>query len=203
MNLEMKSKMKRLFVTLLGIFFLGAGVAVDTAAALGTDCMAGFNEAFAKTLGYVTFGQMTTIVEILMVIYAYLSSKKTVGIGTVLSMLLVQFPIDLVYNLVPQTQNLVVRILYVLIGILFISLGAEMIIHADLGMGAYEAFMYSFVYTRKWKFIYVKYVCDAIFLLGTVIFRGQIGLGTVITYLLTPKCMELINRNIDRFLRFE
>ena len=101
--------------------------------------MAGFNEAFAKTLGYVTFGQMTTIVEILMVIYAYLSSKKTVGIGTVLSMLLVQFPIDLVYNLVPQTQNLVVRILYVLIGILFISLGAEMIIHADLGMGAYEA----------------------------------------------------------------
>ena len=66
MNLEMKSKMKRLFVTLLGIFFLGAGVAVDTAAALGTDCMAGFNEAFAKTLGYVTFGQMTTIVEILM-----------------------------------------------------------------------------------------------------------------------------------------
>ena len=203
MNLEMKSKMKRLLVTLLGTFFLGAGVAVDTAAALGTDCMAGFNEAFAKTLGYVTFGQMTTIVEILMVIYAYLSSKKTVGIGTVLSMLLVQFPIALVYNLVPQTQNLVVRILYVLIGILFISLGAEMIIHADLGMGAYEAFMYSFVYTRKWKFIYVKYVCDAIFLLGTVIFRGQIGLGTVITYLLTPKCMELINRNIDRFLRFE
>ena len=199
----MKSKMKRFVVTLLGIFFLGAGVAIDTAAALGTDCMAGFNEAFARTLGYVTFGQMTTIIEILMVIYAYLRSKKTVGIGTVLSMLLVQFPIDLVYNLVPQTQNLVVRILYVLIGILFISLGAEMIIHADLGMGAYEAFMYSFVYTRGWKFIYVKYVCDAIFLLGTVIFRGQIGLGTVITYLLTPKCMELINKNIDRFIRFE
>ena len=203
MNSEMKSKMKRFVVTLLGIFFLGAGVAIDTAAALGTDCMAGFNEAFARTLGYVTFGQMTTIIEILMVIYAYLRSKKTVGIGTVLSMLLVQFPIDLVYNLVPQTQNLVVRILYVLIGILFISLGAEMIIHADLGMGAYEAFMYSFVYTRGWKFIYVKYVCDAIFLLGTVIFRGQIGLGTVITYLLTPKCMELINKNIDRFIRFE
>jgi len=199
----MKSKMKRFVVTLLGIFFLGAGVAIDTAAALGTDCMAGFNEAFARTLGYVTFGQMTTIIEILMVIYAYLRSKKTVGIGTVLSMLLVQFPIDLVYNLVPQTQNLVVRILYVLIGILFISLGAEMIIHADLGMGAYEAFMYSFVYTRGWKFIYVKYVCDAIFLLGTVIFRGQIGLGTVITYLLTPKCMELINKNIGRFIRFE
>ena len=203
MNSEMKSKMKRFVVTLLGIFFLGAGVAIDTAAALGTDCMAGFNEAFARTLGYVTFGQMTTIIEILMVIYAYLRSKKTVGIGTVLSMLLVQFPIDLVYNLVPQTQNLVVRVLYVLIGILFISLGAEMIIHADLGMGAYEAFMYSFVYTRGWKFIYVKYVCDAIFLLGTVIFRGQIGLGTVITYLLTPKCMELINKNIDRFIRFE
>ena len=203
MNSEMKSKMKRFVVTLLGIFFLGAGVAIDTAAALGTDCMAGFNEAFARTLGYVTFGQMTTIIEILMVIYAYLRSKKTVGIGTVLSMLLVQFPIDLVYNLVPQTQNLVVRVLYVLIGILFISLGAEMIIHADLGMGAYEAFMYSFVYTRGWKFIYVKYVCDAIFLLGTVIFRGQIGLGTVITYLLTPKCMELINKNIGRFIRFE
>lgn len=203
MNSEMKSKMKRFVVTLLGIFFLGAGVAIDTAAALGTDCMAGFNEAFARTLGYVTFGQMTTIIEILMVIYAYLRSKKTVGIGTVLSMLLVQFPIDLVYNLVPQTQNLVVRILYVLIGILFISLGAEMIIHADLGMGAYEAFMYSFVYTRGWKFIYVKYVCDAIFLLGTVIFRGQIGLGTVITYLLTPKCMDLINKNIGRFIRFE
>ena len=203
MNSEMKSKMKRFVVTLLGIFFLGAGVAIDTAAALGTDCMAGFNEAFARTLGYVTFGQMTTIIEILMVIYAYLRSKKTVGIGTVLSMLLVQFPIDLVYNLVPQTQNLVVRILYVLIGILFISLGAEMIIHADLGMGAYEAFMYSFVETRGWKFIYVKYVCDALFLLGTVIFRGQIGLGTVITYLLTPKCMEFINGNIDRYIRFE
>ena len=202
MNSETKTRLKRLSVTVLGIMLLGSGVGLATAAEIGSDCMASFCEVMSERLGFITIGQLTTLIELGMLIYAFIMERKTVGIGSFLAMLLVEFPIDLAYGSVPRTENYMIRIIYVLIGIVLISFGAELIVHAGLGMGSYEAFMYTFVYRKGWKFTYVKYVCDSIFLLLTILLKGHVGTGTVLTYLLVPKCMELASSLIHK-IRFE
>ena len=194
--------MKRALATTGGILLLGAGIGLATAAEIGSDCMASFCEALSERLGFITIGQLTAVLELCMLLYAFIMDRKTVGIGSLLSMLLIQFPIDFVYQSVPRTENNAIRIVYVLIGIVLISSGAELIVHAELGMGSYEAFMYSFVYRRGWKFTYVKYVCDSVFLLLTILLHGHVGIGTILTWLLVPKCMELASVPIGK-IRFE
>ena len=202
MNLETKMNYKRLIATLLGIVLLGGGVGMAMAAEIGSDCMASFCEVLSGRLGFITIGQLTSIIELGMLIYAFFMARKTVGIGSFLAMLLVEFPIDFAYESVPRTDNYAIKIIYVLIGIVLISFGAELIVHAELGMGAYEAFMYTFVYRHGWKFTYVKYACDSFFLLLTILFHGHVGIGTILTYLLVPKCMELAASLIHK-IRFE
>ncbi|MBQ1534473.1 MAG: hypothetical protein IIZ64_06645 [Erysipelotrichaceae bacterium] len=202
MNLEMKTNYKRLFTTLLGVVLLGGGIGLATAAEIGSDCMASFCEVLSEKLGFITIGQLTSVIELSMLIYAFFTARKTVGIGSFLAMLLIEFPIDLAYESVPRTDHYVIKIIYVLIGIVLISFGAELIVHAELGMGSYEAFMYSFVYRYGWKFTYVKYVCDSLFLLMTILLHGHVGLGTILTYLLIPKCMEAAAMLIHK-IRFD
>lgn len=201
----MNSKMmiKRLILTIVGLCFLGAGVAMITSVNMGTEPMAGFVEIFSLRSGLLTYGKMTTVIEILMVIFAYFVSKKTVGIGTLITMLLVHLPIDLVYNNIPRFDSLFINICLIILGIILISLGAETIIHAGLGMGPYEAFMHSIANKSKISFTYVKYICDAIFLILTIIFKGQIGIGTILTYILTPLCMRYFEHTIKKIIKFE
>ncbi|MBQ6479121.1 MAG: hypothetical protein IJI44_07120 [Erysipelotrichaceae bacterium] len=194
--------MKRLLVTVSGILLLGSGIGLATAAEIGSDCMASFCEALSERLGFITIGQLTAVLELCMLMFAFVMDRETVGIGSLLSMLLIQFPVDFVYQSVPRTENNVICILYVLAGIVLISAGAELIVHAELGMGSYEAFIYSFVYRKGWKFSNVKYACDSIFLLLTVLLHGHVGVGTILTYLLIPKCMESASILI-RKIRFE
>lgn len=202
MNLETKIKTEKLFLNLFGTMLLGAGIGLATAAEIGSDCMASFCEAFSDYTGFMTIGQLETFLELLMLLYAYLMCRKTTGIGSFLAMFLVQFPIDLVYQSVPRTEDYVFRILYVLIGIVLLSFGAELIVHAQLGMSAYEAFLYVFVYRKGWKFTVVKYTCDALFLLLTILLHGHVGIGTILTFLLIPKCMEYASRAVHK-IRFQ
>ena len=105
MNLETKTSIKRLSVTILGILLLGSGVGLATVAQIGSDCMASFCEVLSERLDFITIGQLTTLIELGMLIYAFIMERKTVGIGSFLAMLLVEFPIDLVYESVqgPET----------------------------------------------------------------------------------------------------
>ena len=200
MNLETKIDIKRLIVAILGVVFLGFGVGMGTAAQLGSDCLASFNEAFSSTTGWLSFGQMSAFVQIIMIIITFLMYRKNIGVGTIIAVVLISCPIDFAYQLIKPSQSLTINILIVLAGVILISLGAVMIIHADLGMGPYEAFMYIFVRRFNIKFTYVKYVCDAAFLFLAVVFKGYIGLGTIINYLLTPKVMDFFSKHIDKFI---
>ena len=48
MSLETKNKLKRWIRTFIGIFLLGAGVALATVPEMGTDPLAGFDEVLSE-----------------------------------------------------------------------------------------------------------------------------------------------------------
>ena len=202
MNSETKNNIKKLTVSIIGVMLVGAGVALATLPELGSDCLASFNEVVSRKLG-ISFGYMTTITEIIMTIIAFMMNRKNVGVGTLMAILFVRFPIDMTYQLISKPSFIIVCLLYVVIGTLMVALGVELIIHADLGMGTYEAFMYGIAEKTSIKFIYVKYICDATFLFLTLILGGFIGLGTIINYILCPKMMDIFDGLISKHLSFK
>ena len=162
---------------------------------LGTDPLAGFNEVFSRMIG-LSLGRMTSLVQAVMIVFCLLVNRRCIGIGTLLSMYLVQFPIDLCVYLLPVPGSLFLGIAYVLIGTLLIAIGAELIITADLGMGPYDAFISTVGKLLKLKFSYAKYICYGTFLVLTILLKGNVGIGTLIIFFLCPKLMELIDDKI-------
>ena len=191
----MKNKLKRWIMTLSGIVFMGVGVAAATVPELGTDPLAGFNEVLSKMTG-ISLGRMTSLVQALMIVLCLIFNRKSIGIGTLLSMYLVQFPIDVTVSALSKPQSVITGIIFVLIGTALIALGAELVITADLGIGPYDAFITTVGKLIGLKFTYAKYIFDGTFLVLTLLLKGNVGIGTLIILLLCPKLMELIGNRI-------
>ena len=199
MNLRTKINLRNIIFTILGIIFLGVGVAFTTKAGLGTNALDVLDEIIANKTG-ISFGRITFIAQILMIVFAFIFDRKTIGIGTLMAMFLTQFPIDITYSLINRSDSLIINLLMVIIGVIVMAFGASMIIKGKLGMGTYEALTISIANRLNVRFVYVKYVLDSIFLILVILFKGNIGVGTIITYLFLGKLIELFNNLLDRYL---
>ena len=195
----MKINLRNIIFTILGIIFLGVGVALTTKAGLGTNALDVLDEIIANKTG-ISFGRITFIAQILMIVFAFIFDRKTIGIGTLMSMFLTQFPIDFTYSLINRSDNFMINLLMVIIGVIIMAFGASLIIKGKLGMGTYEALTISIANRTNVRFVYVKYVLDSIFLILVIVFKGNIGVGTIITYLFLGRLIELFNNLLDRYL---
>ncbi len=201
MNYAMKIDMKRLFYTVLGIAILGAGVALAVRAGLGTSPLDVLIELLHFRIG-ISVGRLTFVAQILMVAIALILWPKTIGIGTVMAMVLTQFPLDLVYDLVGTHESFYVNLFLCILGTVLTAFGAAVIIHAGLGMGTYEALTFSISDRFKIKYLYVKYGLEAVFLLLLVLFHGTIGIGTLISYLFLGKLITVFIPLAEKWIVF-
>lgn len=202
MNSGMKISFKRILLTIIGIMILGAGVAPAIKAGLGTSSLDVLIELISKNIG-ISVGRITFFAQMIMVIVSLILYPKNIGIGTVMALILTQFPIDLVYSLTPSSEVFYINLLMVIIGTILTSLGSALIIHAGLGMGTYEALTFSISYHFDIKYLYVKYTLDAVFLIILIIFKGRIGVGTIISYLFIGKLIELFKELFEKTIRID
>ena len=199
MNLKMKISLRNIIFTVLGIMFLGIGVALSVRAGLGSNALDILDEIIANKTG-ISFGRITFIAQILMIVFAFIFDRKTIGIGTLMAMFLTQFPVDITYSMIDSSNNFIVNLMMVIMGVIVMAFGAALIIKGRLGMGTYEALTFSIANRFNFRFVYVKYVLDSIFLLLVIIFRGTIGIGTIITYLFLGRLIELFCGLLDKYI---
>lgn len=114
-----------------------------------------------------------------------------------------QFPVDFFSSLIKHSDSTFINIFYVCLAALIIAIGCNIMINSKLGMGIYDAFIFSFTNKYGWDFVHVRYVVDAVFLLLTFVFDGFIGIGTILAYLLTGNLMKLTKPVIDKFVKCE
>ncbi len=201
MNSETKTKLKQLIVTVFGICFLGMGVAFVTVPELGNEPLEAFNESLSHVLG-ITLGQMTSLTELIMIGICLLLNRSSIGFGTILSMFLVQFPIDAVMSMLGRPENVFLAYGMIVFGTVLIAIGAELIVAAKLGMGPYEAFLHTVAKLLKIRFSRSKYLCDGTFLLLAASMKGNVGIGTIIVFVLCPKLMELFGNILEEIISF-
>lgn len=198
----MKNNYKKIIISLVGVLALGLGLGLTSLANLGSDSLASFDIALARILNR-TYGEINTIVSVLMVIIAFFLSKKNIGLATLLSALLCKYPIDFINSSFQNSSNMFINILILLSGTLLTAFGAQLIIISDMGMATYEAFVYSLVNRLNIKFLYVKYSCDAFFMICAIILKAPIGIGTIISYCLTGLLMNKLDKPLRRIILSE
>lgn len=189
--MKLETKIKQILTALLGDAILGFGVGLTTLAKLGADPSVSFSQAASVKLG-ISMGQMVTITNICLLIIVFIFKKSNIGLATLFVVLLNQYPVDFIINLIPYVDSIWINIGWVLLGILLIATGCTIIMASNLGLGIYDAFVYGIADRFHKSFLVVRYTADSIFFILTIILGGYIGIGTILCYVLLGKVINTI-----------
>ena len=198
--MKLETKIKQVLVALLGNTILGFGVGMTTLAKLGADPSVSFSQAASMKIG-ISMGQMVTITNVVLLIIVFIVKKKNIGLATLFVVLLNQYPVDFIIKLIPYVDSLWINILWVLAGILCVSIGCTIIMASDLGLGIYDAFVYGIADRFNKSFLFVRYTVDSIFFVLTIILGGYIGIGTILFYVLLGKTINTIMHKMIKIFK--
>lgn len=190
---------KQILVSLCGNCLLGLGLALGASAELGLDPCVSFSQSISNMYG-VKLGTVITCVNILLVIIVLLLEKKNIGLTTLFVVFLNKYPVDFFSTLINHSSSLMINIIFVTIGTFFIALGCNVMIKANIGMGIYDAFIFSISNKTNKEYVIIRYIVDATFLLLTFLFKGFIGIGTMIAYALTGNLIKYTKPLIDNLI---
>lgn len=164
----------------IGIMLFAIGIVFTIQANFGIGPWDSFHQGISLHTK-LTFGQASITVGAILIVVNFFM-KQYIGIGTILNTLGVGFMIDLFMStqwLSSQT-NILMSLLFLLIGMFSIALGAYFYIGAGYGSGPIDGLMIGLHLILKKPVGLVRgslelFVCLLGFLLG-----GQVGVGTLI-----------------------
>ena len=202
MRFEMKDSFwKRFIFALLGIAILGSGVGLSIKANVGLDAFNSFCTGFSDTTGF-TVGQANAIFSVLMLAVMFFVNRRVVGIITITNSFLCQFPIDFAFNHFVISDSYIINMLIYIAAQAITCFGASMIVRAELGATIYDGFAIGLSEKINVKYLIVKYATDGIFLVLALMFKGPIGLGTIVSYLVGGVFMKFFMDFMNKHVKF-
>ncbi len=208
----LRSRKRRIFMSLAGVIICAVSVGVFKLAALGVDpfqsLMAGLDSLIP-----IKFGTLYVIVNVVLLIFSIIVDRHNIGLATFINLFLLgyitQFTHEMLQKLFPD-PSLVFRVICLVIGIVVICFGSALYMTADLGVSTYDAV--AIVMSGKWKlgkFKYIRICTDLVCVIaGCILYVlagnpvsnvPQIaGIGTIVTAFFMGPLIEFFNEKIAR-----
>lgn len=180
---------ERLVRLLAGLFLYGFTMAMMVESTLGLDPWDVFHEGLAKHVP-LTFGQVV-IVTGAAVLLLWIPLRQKPGIGTVLNVIVIGLAADLGIAVISQPDNVALRTLLLVGGVVGNGLAGALYIGAHLGPGPRDGLWLGLVRitgrsVRFWRTTIELTVLVLGFLLG-----GTVGVGTVLYALAIGPLVQL------------
>lgn len=198
----MKNKIKRFILTIIGITLLGCGVGMSIKVGLGVDPVNAFYDGLAKLLN-ISVGQITTIFNVILLILTLIIDYKKIGLATLILVLCVQYPIDLAYFLFTPSSIYFLNLIFMMLSFLLIAFACCLVISGGLGMGIYDAFVFGISDRFKIPFIYSRYGVDFFFLVCAILVGGQLGIGTIVSFVVMGPFINFFKKILSKLIQFE
>ncbi|WP_027109138.1 YczE/YyaS/YitT family protein [Lacticigenium naphthae] len=135
-------KTKKVLYSLYGNILISFAVSFFRLANLGTDPFTTFNLGFSFLFN-IRYGTFLVISSLIAVVFIFFANRSLIGIGTIFNMFIVGNLSDLLVSLYTTNfgtlDNLLVRMLFTVLGILVLSIGAALYIEAKEGVAPYDA----------------------------------------------------------------
>ncbi len=165
-----------------GLAFFGFGITLFLRANLGLapwDIFhKGLSEKFDISIGLVIEGVG------LLLLLLWIPLRQRPGVGTILNALEIGFVVNLTKPLIGEPDQLIIRALMVVAGVLVIGLGSALYIGAGLGSGPRDGLMLGLSkYSIKGRQISIRVartVVELTVMVAGLFLGGSIGIGTLI-----------------------
>lgn len=205
-------KVRRIFMSIIGVVICGISVGFFKLAAFGVDpfqcLMSGLNKLFP-----ISFGTLYLIVNIFLLFCSLIFDRRNVGFATFVNMFLLgyitQFTFDILQGIFIE-PSILIRVISLVIGLFLICISISLYSTAKLGVSTYDAI--AITMAEKWhitKFQYCRMITDFVcVIIGIILFliaKGKIsevlnfaGVGTIITAFFMGPMIEFFNVKVSR-----
>ena len=191
----MNQKMiKQIMISSLGLFLRGLGVGLMLYAGLGSNAATVFQMGFSL-LVKMPYGTGAALINIIIILLIYCYKKKYIHISSFLAIFLIGYSADfLMYVLGYLDINTTFQINLVLsiVGCYLQALGTVIYIQAGLGVGALD--VVAEIVSDEFNFDYqvVRMLYDAVLLIIGFARGGIVGLGSILSLVLSGWMMKSI-----------
>ncbi len=185
MNEILRNDLKKIPILLIGFLLLSFGMILTMKSGLGMSSWGVLHQGVSLVSGF-TFGKVTLVLGLVILVFSVLFLKSKVGIGTIVNVLLIGFLLDMFkYLITYEPDTYVYQGIMFIIGLIIMTLGRSIYISTKLGPGPRDGI---FVGLSRITQIDVKYIKPAVefsvlligFLLGQSMGINLVGPGTVI-----------------------
>ena len=199
---------------LAGILLIGMCVASYRMSGFGVDPFSCMNLGISGFLG-MSFGSWQLLVNGFLLFVVWFTVRNCIGLGTVVNMIFVGYTADFLCWLFLDQIGLVVtmplRILFLLMGTLFASLGCAFYMIADMGIAPYDsvAFIITKYTDRKISFRLARVLSDLTVIRIGVTFCVMahssiwkiVGLGTIVNACCNGPLIQFFRNRLERMLK--
>ena len=206
------SQKKRIFMSLFGVLVSGVCVGFMKVAAFGVDPFQVLVAGLDRTIP-IQFGTLYVLINVVLLLFSLVADRHNIGLATFINLFLLGYVVDFTRNTLSAlfpAPGMVLRVGFMIIGIVALCIGSALYMTADLGVSTYDAV--AIVMSRKWKwgqFKYVRICTDLVCVLlgGLLIYLGSgsfgeivasIGVGTIVTAFFMGPLIEFFNEKIAR-----
>ena len=185
--------LKDIFIITIGLFVSSFGTVLFYQAELGASPMATFCDGLHIILD-LSYGTTNTLANVFLIIILIFIKREYINIGTVMCVILIGPFIDIItmlFNAIDISEtSMIIRIVFVIIGTIFMGIGLGLYVSVDRGLGALEALVKYFCAKTCMSYSKVKIAQDVILVLMGIVLSATIGIGTVIAVFLTGPILQ-------------
>ena len=184
---------------LISSIFMAIGIVFELFAALGGDSITVIEEGLSSTLG-VMVGTASIMYSCIMITLVFIFARKYLGWTTIANALMIGSCMNVFYPLLAPiftTDILFYRYLVLLAAVVMISIGCVILIRFESGMNAVDALATEFAQRLHTEFRYTRIALDGLMIGLGYALGGTVGIGTIISMVLTGPTIDFINKLVD------
>lgn len=187
----MQKYLKKIILLNIGFFVCALGVVFVLSSGTGYGPWDVLASGIAKTFG-ITIGQAVVGISVLLVVVEYFVGSS-IGVGTLLNMLMIGVFIDLINNLgvISPGDHYVVRLLFLLIGTIILNFGIWLYMAQGLGSGPRDGLMVVLSKKLKVSVGVMKIINETVAVLIGYLLGGFFGIGTILIALFSGPILNI------------
>ena len=184
-----KQSLQRFLILIFGLTLFGIGEAFLVITSLGNSPWVVLSEGISLNSN-LNIGQATFFVS-LMVLFFLIPLKQKPGFGTLANIVVISASIELGLLIIPEGNNLALKVFYVLFGILLVGIGSALYITCGLGTGPRDGLMTGLHYRTGVRVVRVRLGIEMVALTTGALLGGSLGVGTALFALLIGQSVAI------------
>ena len=163
---------------LLGLYLVGLGLAMMIHTGLGVPPWDVLSQGLQVQTGW-PFGTCAVVISGI-VLLIWIPIRQQPGIGTVINAILIGPFADLSKPLMPELSGWFANLVWMILGLIAVAIGAGLYISANLGAGPRDGLMVGLTRVSGWPFWVIRTIGESVVLITGWLLGGTVGIGTAL-----------------------